>query len=421
MKAYIKDLPGRVHDYKEDAHCSSFLTDSDGTVWGLFMVADGLSGFSGIIASNLAVRSIRYTIADALQKPRSKEYAEIIKSSIVKAQEQLEQKSNTFTTLSLALASEDDLYVAHLGDGKVRLVYDDNSLIITPDENLGGIPANYLGKAFLSDKPIEERINLFQPYREGKEKPLGLQLETDGLISRLTEKEITEILLKVKEYDEPSTILEMYEQRVILPERRLRELPAGKLKKYLKDVPHFSIPKKLSPDEVVSYVISAYRLRDNADLTDIIDKSLLKYDDTTVIYVDLQEITRGKMAQSQQKILDLQGREAGLEHDLGKIRTEVKGLQKEITELTDSHGALERTLQEVTAERDTYKIDLDFAIGHVKNIPSKMAEQDQTLGQVLNEEVSPKSLVGLAIEFVAKLFSDNSEKDKNKSGKKDKP
>src|SRR3989338_7276608 len=99
MKAYIKDLPGRVHDYKEDAHCSSFLTDSDGTVWGLFMVADGLSGFSGIIASNLAVRSIRYTIADALQKPRSKEYAEIIKSSIVKAQEQLEQKSNTFTTL----------------------------------------------------------------------------------------------------------------------------------------------------------------------------------------------------------------------------------------------------------------------------------------------------------------------------------
>ena len=246
-------------------------------------------------------------------------------------------------------------------------------------------------------------------------------METDGLISRLTEKEITEILLKVKEYDEPSTILEMYEQRVILPERRLRELPAGKLKKYLKDVPHFSIPKKLSPDEVVSYVISAYRLRDNADLTDIIDKSLLKYDDTTVIYVDLQEITRGKMAQSQQKILDLQGREAGLEHDLGKIRTEVKGLQKEITELTDSHGALERTLQEVTAERDTYKIDLDFAIGHVKNIPSKMAEQDQTLGQVLNEEVSPKSLVGLAIEFVAKLFSDNSEKDKNKSGKKDKP
>lgn len=396
MKAYIKDLPGRVHEMKEDAHCSSFLTDSDGTAWGLFMVADGLSGYDGSIASNVAVRSILYTITDALQKPGSKKYAEIIKNSIIKAHQRLEKRGDTFTTLSLALASEDDLYIAHLGDGCVRLVYEDTSTIITPEENKRGIPSNYLGKAFLSDKPIEERINLFQPYREGKKKPLGLQLETDGLTSRLAEKEIKEILLKAKEYDEPSTILQMYEQRVIIPERRLLELPAGKLKRYLGDVPNFSIPDKLSPEEVVSYVISAYRLRDNTELADIIDNSLLKYDDTTVIYVDLQEITRGKMAQLQQTvadlqsnkvILDLRAREIKLQRELEQTGDKTKSLEEKAGQLQTSNERLKQSLKEAAA-----KID------HLNNLYTQLkAKRDKSKSE-LRRQLQSKSEEMTALE-----------------------
>ncbi|MEK6845284.1 MAG: PP2C family serine/threonine-protein phosphatase, partial [Nanoarchaeota archaeon] len=133
MKAYVKEIGGRVHPLNEDAHYAATIKDRNKNEWGLFMVADGLSTCNGTIASHLAVEHIGKKLVSALETENVEDYVSLIRNAVASANEALETVSalvlpdgkdssprpatiTTCTTLDLVLLSKDEpnqFYVAH--------------------------------------------------------------------------------------------------------------------------------------------------------------------------------------------------------------------------------------------------------------------------------------------------------------------
>ena len=281
MRSYVKEIPGKVHEKIEDSHGATLLQDAAGKVWGLYMVADGLSGYAGVVASHFAIQNIQYALIEKFHHS-GKKVKPLLQDAIKDANEKLFEKQLNFTTLSLVLISEDHCYLAHLGDSRIRLIYDDHSIIATPDQGSGsGKPKNYLGEAYIDGKSIEDRLILLEPLT-GKSRPRALQLETDGLFSRLTEEEIGHPHLHPELFLDPAAIFDYYESLVRVPSGKIKEMPLDKLQRLGVFSPHLSQP------ELADLIIRDYRQRENYELINKVD-ALFKFDDTTIVYVDLQD------------------------------------------------------------------------------------------------------------------------------------
>ncbi|MBI4983732.1 protein phosphatase 2C domain-containing protein [Candidatus Woesearchaeota archaeon] len=301
MKAYIKEIPGRAHQKNEDSHYEHVFSDVEGKEWGLFTIADGLTDHNGTTASHLAIRVIRDQIEEIMKTKKVDNLRVLIKEAVVVANKNLESlRTATYTTLDIVLLSSEQLYVAHLGDSRVYLGYEDDLHLITPDEgNIFSGPKNYIGSTYIegNSNPIEERIHLIEPYQTGWSKPRIILLTTDGLVTRATEEQIKKVCLNAGKYGDYSDVLNEFSAIIHYPKEKLLEFAEDDIRrKLLHEVSDFRIEKDVPKEELVDRILEAYLKGTSKELVDRIDGHL-KFDDTSLILVDLNDTVTRSLAE----------------------------------------------------------------------------------------------------------------------------
>jgi len=118
----------------------------------LFVVADGMGGHQGgDIASQMAVKAIpEYLIPKLMARPSSEDLVNLLKNSVLKANEAILQKSRQDsklqgmgTTVVALLFSDSTLYIANVGDSRAYLLHKGEIYQLSKDHSL-----------------IQEKINL---------------------------------------------------------------------------------------------------------------------------------------------------------------------------------------------------------------------------------------------------------------------
>lgn len=316
MKIYVREEINRSqHDEKEDSYCTSSFRGKDGTDWNLFMIADGLSGHHGALASNVSVRVVRDSLTKTLQKEVGCSPTEALKKSLIEANAKLERFGTTYTTIDAVLLSQDNLYLAHMGDSRVYLGYGGRLEQVTVDEGDSSGPKNYIGCTYIANNSlnITTRVNqaVTELYSKGHAKPSEILLVTDGLMSRVTDEEINQIWADThSKYYDPSNVLDRFVERIRRPQGKLSELVEDKIKRIVGGTADFRLNPGDSKDQMIKRILDAYvrgegeelrteeeskRLEEywrreggSKTLVSRIDNNL-KYDDATMILVDLKD------------------------------------------------------------------------------------------------------------------------------------
>ncbi len=416
MKYYCLERP--KHCPMEDAHFAATFEDYSGKEWGLFLIADGLTGSNGTLASTLAAKYIGAKILKEMKSKPELNYSSLLNETIISANEMLcslrtqiipdrENSQNSVqtsarvtarTTLDVVLVSsnKEHLYIGHLGDGQVYLGYNNELKPVTKIEGRGDYgPRNYLGAAYVADdpRPIQNRINLIEPLKSGLPKPKFLVLATDGLTSRVTPKALEDICKMLDSYTHPADILEELRQEVELPRSMLLNQPntADLINVYIYNIPGISVDENMPKERLVEYILKIYKSGENQKLTERID-SVLKNDDATIILVDLEDLVTSNLNSSQVKdhmtVPELREKLANL--------TDATNAYKRIVESSDL--ALERmklhTLLLKRSEKkweERYKKEGDFAV--------ELYEKRERL---INERNGDKNKLSPIVEALAK-------------------
>jgi len=369
MKYYVAEIPGKVHEKNEDAHYGRIFHDKEGNSCGLFMVADGCSGYAGTIGSNQAVRLVAYDLEQKIKTVEMSEYISVIKDSLVAANEALYKlPAQPRTTFDLVLVCQDSFYVAHLGDSRVYGVYGNNVTQFTEDQSLRGAPTNYLGVPSIDRKSIEERIIITKYDYSINNKPDLILLTTDGLVSRVSEEAIKQNLCLVGEVVDPSIILERLVDEVHIPLSQIARVKES-------DLIHILSSSGENVDRDVKgclaeKLIEIYSSGANPQVMGKID-ALFKFDDTTMVLVDLNDTVASNFASSKARIGELERSVSSYELQVQTLNGDISGKAKEISklslELVVEQGRvnvlrtekcdLEKKLGEVTEECDMYRDD----------------------------------------------------------------
>lgn len=127
--------PGKERVHNEDTlfTLSGELCGVDApTFFGIFLVADGMGGHqSGEVASSLAARAVSRTLIDSLfdsvvyegQASSEEDILTVVKNSVKEAQALILQRvPGGGTTLTLAMAIGEQIYMAHVGDSRLYLI-----------------------------------------------------------------------------------------------------------------------------------------------------------------------------------------------------------------------------------------------------------------------------------------------------------
>jgi len=235
MISYEKEIPGSKHTLNGDSHYSSpKIIGSSNNVWQFFMVADGCSGYNQTIASHMIIKSM----ADYLENElvNSKDTPEnLLRNGIIEGNKGFESIGGIRSTLDVVLISNEiskdlpldktKIYVAHLGDSKVYLGYNnkyDETGAITQKGKLNQVtknevyankkkgPSNYLGPINVDGVPLTERITIIDL---SEEKPDTIFLTTDGLEETLSNTDLEAEYLN-PEYSSPQQFLTKLVDRV---------------------------------------------------------------------------------------------------------------------------------------------------------------------------------------------------------------
>ncbi len=363
MRTYHQQLVGRCHDRSEDALYSKRIVSPTNQEFGLYLVADGLSGFGGSFASTAATAIIGRRIEDDLRKNHDSDCAEIVRSAIILGNELLQKRSSdTHTCLDLALISPQEVYLAHLGDSRVYFVYDHQIKKMTKDECREGIPTNYLGLALIGDKTIEERVTVQRFPREGLK---YVFLATDGLFSRATETEIDVVLRKLPQQN-AQAVLDEFTEIVDSPRKLLLTCSIPQIKGYyLAAIDDLHPPEGATKEQLINWILQKYQRREHDELVRRLDNGmdlgLLKYDDTTMILVDLEDAV-GQGLEGAVNLEKSLGESvdtiAGLRQSMVSKEGEIKDKSDEIARLEEKSGELDRDLgvarQETESKRGEY-------------------------------------------------------------------
>ena len=414
MRAYAHEIPGKVHEKIEDSHYKGIISDSSGTPWGLFMVADGLSGYDGATASHMAINAIKTYLEEQLPKKEKNVKATLTKA-IVNANKILEKKNSGNTTLELALVSPEMIYTAHLGDGRIYVVLD-NGVVrqVTLDENAGVKPGNYLG-VITHEKSIEDRLNIVCRDRQ-KENIKYLLLTTDGLLSRATEKEITGNLAGLGVQHTPQEVLDTFHDIIAYPREKLLSLSEVDIRSYLlHGISNFQYGEKISKKNLVELILKSYVQGENKELVESMNRGLdlgkLKADDSAMIIVDLEDqvgrtiaherhltkttVPRLKtvLAEYRKRQEELKRSEANhvgtikdLEQTLAGVQQDLKFKEEDLAEAKKEHELYEKSLQEmktkyneeyeknIKKDKEIEKLRLDYKTISEKNEEEKISE-----------------------------------------------
>ena len=141
---------GRQRDHNEDAlfTLTSVLADGNGqNTFGIFIIADGMGGHQhGEVASSVAVRVMADYLVNALYSnilrdesdSQSDSLQEIMEKGVYEAhQEVLKKAPGGGTTLTAALVMGNHVTLAHVGDSRAYLMFEDNRMqVVTQDHSL---------------------------------------------------------------------------------------------------------------------------------------------------------------------------------------------------------------------------------------------------------------------------------------------
>lgn len=211
---------GMQRDHNEDSIytlASKQSSNGNNTIFGLFIVADGMGGHQhGEIASNAAVNAMANYLIKKLYipllnlKPESQNYTlqEIMYSGVNEAQQAvIKQAPGGGTTMTAAFILDDQITIAHVGDtrayfihpdGRIQAITRDHSLVrrlqemgqITEKEAAVHPQRNVLYRAIGQAEPFEPDVNTY-PFPH----PGYLLLCSDGFWSVVPETEIFPIIV----------------------------------------------------------------------------------------------------------------------------------------------------------------------------------------------------------------------------------
>ncbi|HII88837.1 TPA: hypothetical protein HA253_04525 [Candidatus Woesearchaeota archaeon] len=312
ISIFTREIPGRCHESNEDSHYAGIIPSKEGDEYGLFMIADGLSGYSGSAASHIAVAQIKKYLENNL--PDNDDYAELMQRAAYDANTKLANIGTTRTTLDAVLYGPAGLFGVHFGDSRVYFVPKKNSKntirAVTKDESRQGVPTNYLGCVGLYH-PLERKIG--NPYSFTPEELKDLRyivLMTDGFMARATKDEIITGLRDLQNGNGPEAVFNFYAQILINPRNRLLEVQEQEIRQMLYGIAGVDISNPKG-EKLVEYVLDCYTQRQNAEIVERLDNGLeggrLKSDDATLVIVDVQareedgQIQK-RMAEDPQKI-----------------------------------------------------------------------------------------------------------------------
>lgn len=203
---------GNIGEENQDA----FLIDEDA---GLFAVADEMGGMlNGALAAKLTLYGLQRLLKAELHKAtaisadgKGKEMTRILKETIEKLSDLVRSEvgPRSGSTLVMALAKEENVYIAHLGDSRAYLISGDGIERLTRDHNMA---ADFVdaGKITLTEAMHHPMRNLVTGYI-GMEHSAPevrvihpecsdcLLLCTDGLTSMVPDDVIARILKEIKD------------------------------------------------------------------------------------------------------------------------------------------------------------------------------------------------------------------------------
>lgn len=211
---------GAVRQRNEDS-CLLYEFESGGYAplapFGLYIVADGMGGYDGgdrasKIASRTAahylLQRIYFPLLNGEPHPEQPSIEQIMRESVLLAHEAVhppDYSGNGGTTLTIALALDRQLYVAHVGDSRAYCLVDDDLQMLTRDHSLvqrlqdtGRLTAeeaenfqyrNILLRALGQEEELEVDVYVYSLPSYGK-----LLLCSDGLCGQISDTEILQIM-----------------------------------------------------------------------------------------------------------------------------------------------------------------------------------------------------------------------------------
>ncbi len=372
MKYHIKEIPGKVHDYNGDSHYARVFTDKEGKEWGLFMVADGLSGSNEILASHKTMRLLSELLEQKMYN-QDTDIRDVFSHSIVSVNTSLK---GARTTLDVMAVSKSSGYLAHVGDSQVYFVYDNHIKKMTVDECTSHMPTNYLGEEYVDRKHISERITLTT--FDQSELPKRILLATDGLGSRVTSEELQRVLLFP--YDDPRMILDDIGRIVYQPKVMLSRVSDEKLRKGLL-YGYLDVSEKIPRKQLIDDAMALYLSGTNVDFVKKIDAEL-KFDDTTMVLVDLEDRVehtlgglRDQVRKSERNIPLYKQAITGKNNKIKNLNSDLTIARWDSFRLTFKNRCLKAELSAVKKERDAYH----DAYTKIQNRADKIIREDQGL------------------------------------------
>lgn len=135
---------GRRRDHNEDSLLMTEATFSDGTPYGLYVVADGLGGHQGgEVASRLSIEAIQEEFIQQpppAQSDSSNEWlrkiALVANQAILSHQEDQKEAKKMGSTLVMALVTADQAYIANVGDSRAYHLTEEDIVQISVDHSL---------------------------------------------------------------------------------------------------------------------------------------------------------------------------------------------------------------------------------------------------------------------------------------------
>lgn len=178
---------------------------------GIVIVADGIGGRkAGAIASKMAVEGIQRAFVKS-SYIQHEEITPFILSAIEKVNNEIinisttqEDKAGMGTTLNFLIFGDNKLHIAHVGDSRTYLYYQNNLWQLTVDHNVqtylerGWMNANNISNTIKKEalvkslgQPKGEEVDIYEI--ELKDKEIFLTC-SDGLTSMVKDKRILEII-----------------------------------------------------------------------------------------------------------------------------------------------------------------------------------------------------------------------------------
>jgi len=220
---------GQKREKNEDSW--NIILDADGNPVG-FVVADGMGGYlAGEEASRIAVQEISSMVMECVEAKDVPTMYEIINHRIEAINRQIMEYSSknlggmaSGTTLSIGIVKGRELFIAHIGDGRVYLIRDFKIRPITQDHTYvaelvkGGIISSNEALTHPDKNKVTRALGFSENYlpdfyRETINDNDIFIFCTDGLHEHLSDDEILEIVLKGPIEEASSELVKAVNQR----------------------------------------------------------------------------------------------------------------------------------------------------------------------------------------------------------------